>query len=80
MDAGFTVYPDTVMIFILPPTEKTLAERINRRGRDDTETTEERLDGASDEIAAAWQYYKYMVINDDLQQAINECTEIVRNV
>ena len=72
-------YPDSIMIFILPPTEKTLAERLNRRGRDDIETTEERLDWASDEIAAAWQYYKHMVVNDDLNQAINECLEIVKN-
>jgi guanylate kinase len=74
------VYPDAVMIFILPPTEKDLAERMSRRGRDDSETTEERLEGASDEIAAAWQYYKHMVINDDLEQAIDECTQIIANV
>jgi len=73
------VYPDAVMIFILPPSEKDLAERMSRRGRDDSETTEERLEGASDEIAAAWQYYKHMVINDDLEQAINECTQIIAN-
>ena len=72
-----TVFPDAVMIFILPPTEKILAERMNHRGRDGADTAEIRLDGASAEIAAAWQYYKHMVINEDLQQAVNECIQII---
>ena len=70
-------YPDAEMIFILPPSEKTLAERLNGRGRDVAKVTEERLEGASAEIAAAWQYYEYMVINDDLNQAIDECVKII---
>ncbi len=73
------VYPDAVMIFILPPTAKVLAERLKGRGRDDLDTAEERLDGASAEIAAAWQYYEQMVINEDLQQAVDECVQIIRN-
>jgi guanylate kinase len=74
-----SVYPDAVMIFILPPTERALAERMNRRGRDDIDAAEERLEGASDEIAAAWQHYKHMVINDNLEQAVKECTQIIQN-
>ena len=73
------VYPDAVMIFILPPTAKVLAERLKGRGRDDVDTAEERLDGASAEIAAAWQYYEQMVINEELQQAVDECVQIIRN-
>ena len=72
------VFPDAVMIFILPPSAKVLAERMGRRGREDTETAEERLDGASSEIAAAWQYYEHMVINEDLQQAVKEVVQIIR--
>jgi len=73
------VYPEAVMIFILPPTQKELAERINYRGREDAETAEERLDEASSEIAAAWQYYDNMVINDVLEQAINEVVQIIQS-
>lgn len=73
------VFPDAVMIFVLPPTAKDLAERMNNRGREDGEAAEERLNGASREIAAAWQYYKHMVINEDLQQAVNECVQIIEN-
>ena len=71
------IFPDAVMIFILPPSAKTLAERMNRRGREGSEAAEERLDGAGAEIAAAWQYYKHMVINEDLQQAVSECVQII---
>ena len=72
------VFPDAVMIFILPPSAKTLAERMNNRGREDAEAAEERLDGAGTEIAAAWQYYEHMVINEDLQQAVGECVQIIK--
>jgi guanylate kinase len=74
-----TVYPDAVTIFILPPSAKELAERLNHRGRDSDEIAEERLNGASAEIAAAWQHYKFMVINEDLQQAVDECVQIIEN-
>jgi len=74
-----TVYPDAVMIFILAPSEKDLAKRLNQRGREAGEVAEERLNGASAEIAAAWQYYEHMVINEDLQQAVNECVQIIEN-
>jgi guanylate kinase len=71
------VYPGAAMVFILPPSEKTLAERLGRRGRDDEQVVETRLGGAGTEIAAAWQYYDNMVINEDLEQAINEVLHII---
>jgi guanylate kinase len=71
------LYPEAVMIFVLPPSAKVLAERMNHRGRDAAEVAEKRLDGASTEIAAAWQYYEYMVVNEELQQAVNECVQII---
>ncbi|MFH1716360.1 MAG: guanylate kinase [Planctomycetota bacterium] len=75
-----TIIPDAAMIFILPPTSKDLVERLNHRGREAAEAAEERLNGASDEIAAAWQHYEHMVINEDLQQAVNECAQIIETV
>jgi guanylate kinase len=71
------VFPDAIMIFILPPSAKTLAERLDHRGRDTADAAEIRLNGASTEIAAAWQYYKHMVINEDLEQAVKECVQII---
>lgn len=71
------LYPQAKLIFILPPKQAELARRINGRGRDDQEEIEKRLAGAGIEIAAGWQYYKNMVINDDLQQAVQEIIEII---
>jgi len=70
-------FPDAIMIFILPPSSKVLAERMDNRGREAAEVAEKRLDEAGSEIAAAWQYYEHMVINEDLQQAVNECVQII---
>jgi guanylate kinase len=72
------IYPEAVMIFILPPSKKDLAERLNGRGRDGGELIEERLSGADTEIAAAWQYYEHMVINDKVEQAIEEVVAIIK--
>jgi guanylate kinase len=72
-----TMYPDAVMVFILAPTQKELAGRLQGRGREDEETAKRRLDEASTEIAAAWQDYKHMVINDKLDVAVSEITGII---
>jgi len=72
------IYRDAVMIFVFPPSQRELAERMKLRGRENGQSAEERLEGASGEMAAAWQYYKHMVINEDLQQAVNEMVEIIQ--
>lgn len=74
-----TACPDAVMVFILPPDEKALAQRIGRRGRDSADVVETRLDGAGTEIAAAWQHYDNMVINEDLEHAVDEVIQIIRH-
>ena len=71
------VYPDAVMIFILAPTQKDLSERLQGRARDEAEVQQERLDQAGIEIAAGWQDYQHMVINDNLQQAVDEVAGII---
>jgi guanylate kinase len=72
------IYKDAVMIFVFAPSEKDLVERMKLRGREDTEAAEKSLNGAGAEIAAAWQYYEHMVINSDLEQAINEVVQIIK--
>ena len=72
------ICPEAMMIFILPPSQNDLAGRMNGRGRGEDEATARlRLDTAGTEIAAAWQYYENMVINDDLEQAIDEVIGII---
>ena len=65
------------MIFILPPKEGDLADRIAERGRgENAEVAKVRLNAASREVAMAWQHYEHMVINADIDQAINEVKKI----
>ena len=73
-------FPDTVLVFILPPDTGELAERIARRGRDSGEAIQQRLFGSTDEMAVAWKHYPQMVVNDNLERAINEVTKIVQEV
>ena len=71
------LYPQAELIFILPPKQMELQRRINGRGRDEEKDIKERLEGAGTEIAAAWQHYRNMVINDNLQRAVQEIIEII---
>lgn len=77
-----TLYPeDVVMIFILPPSNNELQQRMSKRGREtdvDSQIAHKRLKNASTEIAMAWQHYEHMVINDVLENAINEITGIIK--
>jgi guanylate kinase len=73
-------FPDAVLVFILPPDAGELAERIAKRGRDSSESVQQRLSGSTDEMAVAWKHYSQMVVNDDLENAINEVTKIVQEV
>lgn len=72
------IYPDAKMIFIFPPTQRELVERMSGRGREGAQAAQERLSQADAEIAAASQFYEYKVINDDLQTAVNEVVQIIR--
>ncbi len=73
------IYPQAVMIFILPPSTEALADRIGRRGRESGEVVARRLRGAQSEIAAASKCYENQVVNDDLERAIDEVIRIIES-
>ncbi|MFT3786161.1 MAG: guanylate kinase [Tepidisphaeraceae bacterium] len=74
-------YPDAVLIFLLPPDEKTLLKRLTDRGRDTPEQIQRRFRNAKREIAMAKgsRAFDYMVINDHLDDAVEETVKIVRH-
>ena len=75
------VFDDAEMVFVLPPHKTDLEKRMGSRARgESSQSAQIRLDSASQETAKAWQYYDHMVINDDLEQAINEIIEIINEV
>ncbi len=72
--------PDAVMVFILPPRPDDLLSRIDHRGRgEDPKSKQKRLQTAEQEIAAAWQHYDHMVVNDDLDQAVADVIAIIED-
>ncbi|SDK40111.1 guanylate kinase [Microbulbifer yueqingensis] len=68
--------PDTVGIFILPPSQETLRERLTGRGQDDPAVIERRMSQAIDEMSH-YVEADYLVINDDFQVALNELRAVV---
>lgn len=72
------IYSGAVLIFIVPPNQADLAQRMAGRARgEDSHVEKIRLNSASNETAKAWQYYDHIVINDDLKQAVDEIVEII---
>ena len=71
-------YPDCITIFIMPPSMEVLKERLTLRETDTKEIIEKRMKNAQKEMQEK-EMYKYIVINDDLQMAINEVSDIFDN-
>jgi guanylate kinase len=69
--------PDSVQIFIAPPDESVLRERLSGRGTDSPEAIDRRLKTAEQELAAQ-DDFDHRVVNDDLEQAADELESIVR--
>ena len=70
--------PDALMIFILPPSQSDLVGRMAARARgENADVAKLRLNSAAREVAAAWQYYEHMVINADVNQAVEEIIQII---
>ncbi len=67
---------DCITIFLLPPSMEVLRSRLVERGLDDNKTIDVRLNNAEKEIEMIPKY-QYLVINDDLQCAINEVKSII---
>lgn len=70
-------YPDSITVFILPPTFETLEARLRNRGTDSDQTIARRLKNAEMEIAQK-EIYKNIIINDRLPDAIEELAAIIR--
>jgi len=69
--------PESVAIFILPPSRQELERRLRSRGQDSEEEINRRLARAREEIAAFGKYYDYCVVNDEVERAGREAQSIV---
>ena len=71
------LYPDAVSIFILPPSLEELERRLRDRGTESERDILNRLQRAEVEIENAVKY-KYTVINDKVEKAVEDVLSIVR--
>ncbi len=69
--------PESVAIFILPPSRAELERRLRSRGQDADEEIARRLAKARAEIEAFGKYYDYCVVNEDVERAGREVEAIV---
>ena len=70
------VYPDAVLIFLLPPSAETLLGRLRNRKSETPEMLALRLRNAVRELQAA-DRYGYIIVNDDLERAIRYVSSVI---
>ena len=69
--------PDAVLIFILPPSYEELKRRLVGRQSETPEQVEKRLSDAAGQLAFAYAY-DYVVVNDNLDEAVEAVAGIIR--
>ena len=71
-------FPDTVSLFILPPSIAELENRLNKRGQDSQETIKRRIQGAALEISHASDF-DYVIINNDFDLALKQLSAVIES-
>ncbi len=76
-----TKLPEAFAVFVLPPSEDVLLQRLRSRKRESEEAIQRRFAEAKREIATAREsgVYDLFVVNDDLERAIGTAVEAVRS-
>lgn len=69
--------PESVAIFILPPSRQELERRLRSRGQDADEEIARRLAKAHEEIVASEKFYDFCIVNDDVERASLEAQAVV---
>ena len=72
------LFPDAVLIFILPPSWEELQQRLNRRGEDRPEVIAKRMENARIEVAQA-RSFDFVIINGLFETALFDLKAIVHS-
>ena len=65
-----------ISIFILPPSIKTLQERLMSRAQDSSDTVKDRMTKSIGEIMH-WKEYDYVIVNNNFEQTLHEVKSII---
>lgn len=71
------LFPNTISIFILPPSVEELERRLNKRGQDSAEVIAVRLANAREEISHVGEF-DYVIINDKFDEALQDLRAIIQ--
>lgn len=71
-------YPETVMVFIAPPSMEILEERLRGRHSETEEQIQKRLHNAVKELEYE-EKYEHIIVNDELEKAVKELYSIILN-
>ena len=69
-------FPETVTIFVLPPSGDVLLDRLKARNTESTSELAARLQSALQELQAVGEYM-YVIVNDELEEAIQRVSSII---
>lgn len=71
-------FPDTLLLFVTPPSAEELKNRLVNRGTEEMSVIESRLKRAVEE-AEGIENYDYLIINDKLEECVEEVHSIIQN-
>lgn len=71
------LYPQSISIFVLPPSIRELKKRLNRRGTETKEQLQIRFETAKEEMKK-YKNFPYTVINKDLDVAVEQVLAIIK--
>ena len=69
-------FPESVLVFILPPSAEVLVERLASRGTESSKSLIRRFRSAKEELKAI-DFYQYVVVNDQIDSAVAEVNSII---
>ena len=71
------MFPDTLLLFVTPPSAEELKKRLVGRGTETMDVIESRMDRACEE-AQGMENYDYLIVNDSLERCVEEMHSIIR--
>ena len=71
------MFPDTLLLFVTPPSAEELKKRLVGRGTETMDVIESRMNRACEE-AEGMENYDYLIINDSLDKCVEEMHDIIR--
>ena len=72
------IYPDSLSIFVMPPSEEILEQRLRGRQTECEADIQKRLAIAQSEMQERVNY-DFIIVNDELEKAVGDAYEIIKN-